>query len=395
MLKIGEFARACGVSAQTIRYYDTEGILCADYIDPVSGYRYYAPEKLETFRCIQTYKEAGFSLEEIKLLLAADIKSRDAMMQAKRQEIQKQLRLTEFKLSRLESMFRWKERFGAMEFKDCLRSDFEDDPAVHGRWELCGRLPFPMEGSPPRCTSPIVPFHAEGEAIPRFVLLPHGEHWWMLFWSRGVLYQLIPPTGEVLPQRYTLWEEGGVRYMTVYYVTYGCLYGGEDPIWLLYRQTLHADLTELEARAFVDDTNYPIVSDPDVLGEWRTVAFTKEPEAFTLGEIPRKPVSWWILGMTFLSRGSCLRHFAGKGRAYDGIYPYTRFQEGSSSARGAVLSPSLHIAEEYLLREVEGETYLFIQHKSGDYYYGGRRPGWYVFRRMSHNTQKGGTYEQP
>ena len=93
MLKIGEFARACGVSTQTIRYYDTEGVLCADYIDPESGYRYYAPEKLETFRRIQTYKEAGFSLSEIKRLLLGDVHDRDALMAVKWKEVQQELQM--------------------------------------------------------------------------------------------------------------------------------------------------------------------------------------------------------------------------------------------------------------------------------------------------------------
>ena len=87
------------------------------------------------------------------------------------------------------------------------------------------------------------------------------------------------------------------------------------------------------------------------------------------------------MGMTFTSRGSCLRHFASRGRTYDGIYPYTLLEDGTSSARGMVLNPSLRVAEAYLLRELEGETYLFVQHKSGDYVYGGVPPQWYVFRR--------------
>lgn len=381
MLKIGEFARACGVSAQTIRYYDTEGVLSADFIDPESGYRYYAPEKLETFRRIQSYKEAGFSLEEIKQLLAGDARSRDLMMEAKRREIQQELRLNEFKLSRLESMSRLQDRLGQKEVMEYMKDDFEDDPDALGCWELCGRLLYPIDGEAPRCTAPLEPFDAPGEAIPRLVLRPRGEYWWMFFWSRGVLYRMYPPNGEVIPHPYVLWEAEGVRYMTVRYVTRGCLYQGEDPVWLLYRQTRHAALTDLESRVFVDKTDYPTVPDPAVMGEWRTVAYTRDPMAFTPDEIPRSPTSWWIMGMTFMSRNSCLRHFASRGKTYDGMYPYTRLEPETDAARGVVLSSSLHVAEAYLVRVIEGETYLFVQHKSGDYFYGGKTPGWYVFRR--------------
>lgn len=69
MLKIGEFAKLCGASVQTLRYYDEVGVLCADSIDPDSGYRYYRPEQAETFRSIALFKEIGFSLDEIRLLM--------------------------------------------------------------------------------------------------------------------------------------------------------------------------------------------------------------------------------------------------------------------------------------------------------------------------------------
>lgn len=36
MIKIGDFAKICNVSPQTLRYYDAEGILKADHTDEVS-----------------------------------------------------------------------------------------------------------------------------------------------------------------------------------------------------------------------------------------------------------------------------------------------------------------------------------------------------------------------
>ncbi|MBO5023232.1 MAG: MerR family transcriptional regulator [Clostridia bacterium] len=78
MLKIGEFAKICNVSAQTLRFYDAEGVLCADFVDQESGYRYYEPEKINTYRRIVMLKDIGFSLDEIKLILGADGKENAA-----------------------------------------------------------------------------------------------------------------------------------------------------------------------------------------------------------------------------------------------------------------------------------------------------------------------------
>ena len=61
-----ELAKICNVAVQTLRYYDSIGVLKADYVDQVSGYRYYAPEKIQIFQIVSSLKKLNFSLEEIK-----------------------------------------------------------------------------------------------------------------------------------------------------------------------------------------------------------------------------------------------------------------------------------------------------------------------------------------
>ena len=104
MLKIGEFARICGVSTQTLRYYDAEGVLCPDETDPCTGYRFYSPGQVETFRLIQTYKEAGCALEEIKVLLRGDSDRRDTLMVLKRRKIHGEVEALRAKLALLDSL---------------------------------------------------------------------------------------------------------------------------------------------------------------------------------------------------------------------------------------------------------------------------------------------------
>ena len=49
MLRIGEMAKLCGVSIETLRYYDKENILTPDRVDEKSGYRYYSNESVEKY----------------------------------------------------------------------------------------------------------------------------------------------------------------------------------------------------------------------------------------------------------------------------------------------------------------------------------------------------------
>ncbi len=70
MLQIGEFSKICQVSVKTLHHYDRLGLLTPARVDPLTGYRYYLPEQIDTMNYIQRLKRYGFSLEEIQRILA-------------------------------------------------------------------------------------------------------------------------------------------------------------------------------------------------------------------------------------------------------------------------------------------------------------------------------------
>ncbi|MGL4738603.1 MAG: MerR family transcriptional regulator [Cellulosilyticaceae bacterium] len=72
MYRIGELSKLCKIPVKTLRYYDGEGILVPDKIDPYTGYRYYSAAQLMTCNRILALKELGFTLEEIKKQLYSE-----------------------------------------------------------------------------------------------------------------------------------------------------------------------------------------------------------------------------------------------------------------------------------------------------------------------------------
>ena len=68
-LTIGKVARGAGLAIDTVRYYEREGLLHKPARTP-SGYRQYSAEAVARLRFIRQAKELGFSLSEIKELLA-------------------------------------------------------------------------------------------------------------------------------------------------------------------------------------------------------------------------------------------------------------------------------------------------------------------------------------
>lgn len=68
-MRIGELARATGTKAETIRYYEREGILpAADRTD--SNYRDYSAKHLDALTLVRRARQLGFSMAQVRELLA-------------------------------------------------------------------------------------------------------------------------------------------------------------------------------------------------------------------------------------------------------------------------------------------------------------------------------------
>ena len=81
MLSIGQVASAAGVNVQTLRYYERVGLLPAAKRSR-AGYRQYTDESVRVLAFVKRAQELGFTLREIKELLAlrrAGAQRRDAV----------------------------------------------------------------------------------------------------------------------------------------------------------------------------------------------------------------------------------------------------------------------------------------------------------------------------
>jgi MerR family mercuric resistance operon transcriptional regulator len=67
-MTIGQVAKQTGVSVETIRFYEKEGLINKPERSP-SGYRQYPAETIKRVLFIQKAKEIGFTLKEIQDLL--------------------------------------------------------------------------------------------------------------------------------------------------------------------------------------------------------------------------------------------------------------------------------------------------------------------------------------
>lgn len=68
-LRVGEVAERCGVTSDTVRFYEDRGLIAEPPRFESSGYRAYPSETVERVELIQNAQDLGFSLDETKKLL--------------------------------------------------------------------------------------------------------------------------------------------------------------------------------------------------------------------------------------------------------------------------------------------------------------------------------------
>ena len=91
---IGQLAKRAGVNIDTVRYYERNGLLAPRDRLP-SGYRRYSDSELARLRFIRRAKALGFTLKEIRELLALsaqrDVSRVKRRAQAKLADVQQRL----------------------------------------------------------------------------------------------------------------------------------------------------------------------------------------------------------------------------------------------------------------------------------------------------------------
>src|SRR6185369_7731487 len=108
MIKIGDFARLSQVSVVTLRYYDEMDLLKPVKVDTFTGYRFYSADQLPLLNRILALKDLGFSLEQIKLMLAdgLSLEQLRGMLMKQRNEVEKRLSEEQERLIRIEARLR-------------------------------------------------------------------------------------------------------------------------------------------------------------------------------------------------------------------------------------------------------------------------------------------------
>src|SRR5262245_51161345 len=102
MYRIGDFSRLTHTSIKTLRYYDELGLLRPAQIDPSTAYRSYRAEQVDELNRISVFKDLGFSLREIRALIADAVTLDEigTMVRRRHRELERRLAAERTRLAR-------------------------------------------------------------------------------------------------------------------------------------------------------------------------------------------------------------------------------------------------------------------------------------------------------
>jgi len=111
----------------------------------------------------------------------------------------------------------------------------------------------------------------------------------------------------------------------------------------------------------IDKIDYPFVDDPAVIGKWESVDFLDE-----IGDFKPNEPSWqgdlYLKELVFKQGGWTAK-------------PWWTWTNGLLLHRGD------KTAAKYLIKQMDGVTYMFLEWKSGDYTIRHMKPKYYVLRK--------------
>jgi predicted transcriptional regulator YdeE/DNA-binding transcriptional MerR regulator len=116
MLKIGDFSKLAHVTVKALRHYANLGLLQPVWTDRLNGYRYYSLGQLPRLNRILALKDLGFSLDQIRELLDAELPPARLrqLFDLKQQELHQKVQAEQARLNRVA------ERLDHIDLEGCL-----------------------------------------------------------------------------------------------------------------------------------------------------------------------------------------------------------------------------------------------------------------------------------
>lgn len=336
MIKIGQLSQLTRISIQTIRFYESEGLIMPIEVDRWTNYRYYDERSIERLSEISYLKELGFSLKEIKNLSEESIKEKIS-------QTKNQIKKLSRNIHKLSSIVKEKGEF--------IMKHFVNDEQVVGKWKKIAVVKKKEDFKSNKFDD------VEIFNFKELYFLPNGEEYWVFSWTKGILY---------LKDRQLPYE-----------IIDNTLFVGVIDIktntidnYVVYEKVDNKQYSKDEI-TIKDDTNIPFIRDEKVIGFWESIDFVTDVSKFDPNNKFWKE-DLYLKKYTFEPDGTLLV-------SYNKIHDVYKINWSKS----VVIDKNQSTVSEYLIKSIDNVNYMFIEWKSGDYTFGGNVRGYYILKKIN------------
>jgi len=335
MIKIGELSNITGISIQTIRYYENEGLISPIEVDRWTNYRYYDESSIIRLSEISYLKDLGFSLKEIKNLNEETIRDKISQVKLNIKKLTKNIE----KLSAIR-----KEKGGF------FMKNFVNDEQVIGKWKKLAIVKNIEDFAKKKFDDNNI-FGFE-----EIYFLPNGEEYWVFSWTKGILYlkdRQLPY--QIIDNKLFV---GVLDRETNTIDNYAVYEKVDDKHYLK------------EEIAIKDDTNIPFIQDERVVGFWDSIDYVDDFDDFVVGQKYWK-YDLYLKKYIFDNNGKLFVEYGNNKM----LYPI-------NWSKDVVIDKNNNTVSEYVIKEIDNETIMFVEWKCGDYVHGGQINGYYVLKKI-------------
>ena len=195
--------------------------------------------------------------------------------------------------------------------------------------------------------------YKDKEAFQELYFLPKGQGYWVFEnWSKGVIYHF-----EGNYYKYSIIDE------KLFVETYD---ENQEFEHILIYEKLDSKEYSIEEIKHKDNVDLPFVLDEKAVGSWSVVDYISIKDKFNYN--PRIKENLFLKGLGLLPNGDCFRELS------NGRIDKMRW------TKDYILGET--IASNFTIQEIDGVEYLIMDWKSGDYVFGGKIYGCYVFQKQ-------------
>jgi len=334
LYKIGQVSELCDISIKTLRFYEEEKLIKPVKVDIYSGYRFYDDDCIMQIYKVKFLRDLGFSIKEIR--------------EFNEHSINDKIKEIELQINRLKDNREMLSFLNKQKGEKIMKNFVNDKDAI-GKWKYVANTTSKedyLKGI----------FQVDKEPdFKNLYFLPEGQGYWVFErWTKGMLMHY---TGNVF--KYQI--EGNKLFIDF-------IWDGKKEFTIVYERVDSKEYTYNEI-SIVDNIDLPFVEDKKVLGLWQVVDCIdfKDKKNYKPREDADKDN--FIKSFTFNPNGEV-------------IVESTNSLSKFKWTKGKVINQYQKNAMDYKIKNFDGEIYLIMDWKSGDYTYNGDINCCYVFKKF-------------